>query len=191
MISLRSSASSAVQFFLFVMLSKQKFGTVSLTLVKSKNAVRHDAFGRRNPMAKSRKQERAAEGAMTEAARAVKNTVVSAAKTTAEAAKTHVVEPVKQVLGLKKKKPPKKRHVRPARQKSAATPAPLARGSSNAARMMSAGVARGILTPANTGSAAGMTRATQPQSPASGSSGSEPTSSRTTRRLARRRTSDS
>ena len=56
-------------------------------------------------MAKSRKQQRAREGAIAEAAGALKNTVVHAAKATTEVAQTHVVEPVKSALGLAKKKP--------------------------------------------------------------------------------------
>lgn len=139
-------------------------------------------------MAKSRKQQRAADGTVAEAARALKDSVVITATATTEVAENHVVQPA---INLAKKKPAKKRHARPARQTTSAKPAPLARVASNAARMMSASVSKGLLAPATTGSAGEITRNTRSQNSAHGSSGSESTSSRTTRRLARRRTSDS
>jgi hypothetical protein len=139
-------------------------------------------------MAKSRKQQRAAEETVAETARAVKDKVVIAAKATTEVAEKQVVEPA---LSIAKKRPPKKRHVRPTRQTNTAKPAPIARGTSTAARMMSAGVFKGMLAPTTTGSASETTRNTRSQNSAHGSSGSESSSSRATRRLARRRTSDS
>jgi hypothetical protein len=142
-------------------------------------------------MARSKKQQRARQGAVAVAARVVKDTVVHATKVTTEVAETYVVEPVKSALGLAKKKPAKKRHARPARQDHTVTPAPLARGSSSAARTMSAGVAKGVFTPTPTGSAGGTRRKSQSQSAHPGSSGSESTSSRSIRRQARRRTSES
>ena len=54
-------------------------------------------------MAKSRKLHRAREGAVSTAARVVKDTVVHTAKATTEVAATYVVEPVKSALGLAKK----------------------------------------------------------------------------------------
>jgi hypothetical protein len=142
-------------------------------------------------MAKSRKQQRTAKGAVANAAKQVNETVIDAAKATTKVAETYVVEPAKTVLGPAKKKPAKKRHVRPARPAPTVETGPLTRGTSIAARTMSAGVAKGIVAPTPTGSTVGITRLKRPQSMASGSIASDSTSSRSIRRLARRRASES
>ena len=139
-------------------------------------------------MAKSRKQQRTARGAVANAAETVKETVVDVAKATTRIAENYVVEPVKKVLGLGKKKPIKKRHVRPNRQASAAGPSPLVRGKSSSAKTMSAGIAKSmpILTTAESAVSSKPVSA-----PANGGfDQSDLGSSRSNRRRANRRTSE-
>jgi hypothetical protein len=104
-------------------------------------------------MAKKKKQKReeppATKGPAAKVAAVVKETAAKAAavtaeavKVTAQAAEEYVVEPAKKVLGLKKPKLAKKRYVRPPKRTPSPKPAPIARGTSRAARAMSMGVAK-------------------------------------------------
>src|SRR5438067_1881251 len=110
-------------------------------------------------MAKSRKQQRAAKAAVGESGETMtKYTRIAVPE---------VVVPAKPVPTPARVRPAKVRHVRPARQKPAEKLATLARGTSIAARKMSAGVAKGIATPAPTGAPSGPTHVAP--SPAAGS----------------------
>ena len=142
-------------------------------------------------MAKSRKQQKVAKRAIATVAQTVKESVGDAAKATTKVVQSYIVEPVKHVLTPKKKRPPKKRHVRPPKQSAAAAPSPLLRGRSSAARTMSAGIAKSIAGPAAAGSTGGIRSLAPSQSPLTGSAGSEPTSTRSIRRQAKRRTMES
>lgn len=141
-------------------------------------------------MAKSRKQQKIAKSAVANAAHTVKEAVVDAAKATTKVVHSYVVEPVKHILTPKKVKPVKKRHVRPPKGSMEAAPPPLARGRSNAARTMSAGLAKkvGGTTPSSVGAARPVGG---PQTAGAASSSSEPTSTRSIRRQAKRRTMES
>src|SRR6185369_8040366 len=90
---------------------------------------------RRYSMAKNRKAQRAEKSALAKAAEAAKPPVVE------------VPPPVEVAAPVEtpKQKPAKKRHVRPPRQAPAAKPAPLARGTSFAAKLMSVRVAKSII----------------------------------------------
>jgi len=140
-------------------------------------------------MAKSRKQQKMAKNAVANAAHTVKETVVDAAKATTKAVHSYIVEPVKHILTPKKVKPAKKRHVRPPKGSESAAPPPLARGRSHSARRMSAGIAKTV------GASASSPGENRPvggaQAAGAGSTGSEPTSTRSIRRQAKRRTMES
>jgi hypothetical protein len=101
-------------------------------------------------MAKNRKSQRAeAANGQTQGQGAVKaaaETVTKAAKAAAHAAEEYVVEPAKRALGVGKaarQKPARKRPARPAKRTPAKV-APLARGTSRAAKTMSGGIARAL-----------------------------------------------
>ena len=131
-------------------------------------------------MAKSRKQQRAAK----------KEMAAIAAKQPAPIVQPVVVEPEKPVVPAPKPKPVKKRYVRPARQEPPAAAPSLARGSSFAARFMSSGLKKMIVTPPVDTSPA-TTPVTTSAALTAGSMNAESTSTRALRRLARRQASES
>jgi hypothetical protein len=111
-------------------------------------------------MTKKKRQQKkdeppAPKGTAAKVAAVVKETVAKAAKATAQAAEEYVVEPAKKALGLKKPKPAKKRYVRPPKRTPSPKPAPLARGTSRAARAMSQSVAKKMPAPEGTTSRKG------------------------------------
>jgi hypothetical protein len=131
-------------------------------------------------MAKSRKQQRAAKQEMA----------AIAAEQPAPIVQPIVEAPAKPIVPAPKPKPIKKRYVRPARQEPPAAAPTLARGTSFAARFMSSGLKKMIVTP-TTDAAPATAPVTTSAALTAGSMNSESTSSRALRRLARRQASES
>lgn len=139
-------------------------------------------------MARNKKEQRAAANAAAKATEKTKVAAIDTAKSTARPVEVPVVEPAAKVPELKKEKLPKKRHVRPARIPTAAGPAPLARGTTIAARRMSAGISKGLggLSGGKSSSSASLIARNQ-----GGVAADTETSARSLRRRARRQTGES
>lgn len=130
-------------------------------------------------MARSRKQQRAAKN------EAAIHTKIEAPKIVEPV----VVEPAPKIVEPPKPKPVKKRYVRPARVVASTAAPPLARGTTNAAKSMSA-VLKGMVGSPATGTLAGSMPQTTAAGLTAGSLTFGSTSSRAQRRLAKRQKSE-